>query len=124
MPYEIDEIVQPTTGYRVNIFTEVLCGVDSEYSSGLEAQKHFDRALLSVEEHTFFWRERCADEEINLVSQIIKPLIMLQQAPVNAVLNPQQPLIDAVASQKIVFQDFIGPYAELSATNRFYPITD
>lgn len=42
---------------------------------------------LPIEEYTFFWRERCADEEINLVSQIIEPFIMFQQASVNAALH-------------------------------------
>lgn len=78
---------------------------------------------LSVEEYAFLGRQGGSDEEINLVGQIIKPFVMLQQAPVNAVLHIHQPLIDAVASQKIIFQDFIGSYSELGAPYRFYPIT-
>ncbi len=51
------------------------------------ADKFMRIKYLSVEEYAFFWREGCADEEINLVSQIIKPFIMFQQTSVNAALH-------------------------------------
>ena len=51
------------------------------------ADKFMRIKYLSVEEYTFFWREGCADEEINLVGQIIKPFIVIQQTSVNAALH-------------------------------------
>ena len=42
---------------------------------------------LTVEENALFGRQRCADEEINLVCQIIKSFIMLEQSAVDAALH-------------------------------------
>lgn len=44
-PHEIDEIVEPTTRYRFNIFIEILCVVDSECSADFEARKHLNEEL-------------------------------------------------------------------------------
>ena len=88
------------------------------------ANKLMGVKYLSVEEYSFFWREGCADEEINLVSQIIEPFIMFQQASVNAALHVEQSLIDAITAQEIIFQYFVCPDSELDSTLGFYPISN
>lgn len=79
---------------------------------------------LSVEEHSFFWRQRGAYEEIYFVGQFIQPSIMFKQPAVDTVFHMQQALIDTIATQHIVLQNLVCPYAELGTPDGFYPITD